>query len=146
MVQCLCPSELVTAELQDLLQRACDEVCRLTATDQIAGVIPRPVTFRRADAVSFLVQRQVHLLDMHSSPMDEQGRPQPDAVGLERVMNERALQGVNVTAPPVRLAVIGCTVFPIQYRQEWQSADSSVLRAAVGSRTTTRESWICRSY
>ena len=88
--QCLCPSELVTAELQDLLQRACDEVCRLTATDQNAGVIPRPVIFRRADAVSFLVQRQVQLLDMHRQQSDGRAREATGRCSGDGASDERA--------------------------------------------------------
>ncbi len=66
--------------------------------------------------------------------MDEQGRYHPDAVAMVRTLNERVLHSKHLHAPPVRLAAIGCSFFPIQYRQVWQYSDSAALRATTNAR------------
>jgi hypothetical protein len=53
LVQCLCPAELVTGELQDVMQRACEEMVRLTAAPHDAEQPTAPDVLQLADAVSF---------------------------------------------------------------------------------------------
>jgi hypothetical protein len=134
VVQCLSPTETATGELQELMQRACEATIRLTAKTSVAPLDSGPTVTQLVDAVSFLAQRQVHLLDMHQTPMDEQGRFYPDAVAVVRSMNERVLDSAHLQIPPLRLAAIGHSFFPLQYRRGWQYSDSATLRSVTNER------------